>query len=643
MSVRLLEKLKEKLAEGVELVAAGGTVEELRRVKDEEELAAIAEASKLADEVWRWTLEQGLAGRSEREVARAAEARIRELGGDPSFPAIVAAGPNGALPHAEPGEREIGRGELVVFDMGAKLDGYCSDGTRTFATGEPGEEARAVYEVVRGAQQAALEAVRAGVKGEDVDSVARKVIDDAGYGEHFGHGARPRRRARGARGAAALAALRGRARAGRSGHGRARHLPAGQARGADRGPGRRHRGRPPQSQRAAEGAADRRIAPDAAKAAGSNHSDSSRRLGVADARPHGQEPATRWSRSTRKRGASACSTWRSACAATASPASRSSPWRWPSAAAARSATGGSSRLPPASPASRSPTASCAAAPGRRSGSPAPGRRCRSCSPPRSLLTGGATSPVLVWFAPAGGHPRLPLRAARDGRRHRLHAGDVPRRRGRPRSRRRPGSTPELIAIAALIVSTVILSGALVESDRAHRRRSTLDPLTGLFNRNALEQRLAELDGQPLRPATRASPRLPALRPRPLQAGQRPARPRRRRRGPPGCRLHDAGGAARRRLDLPGRRRGDPGHAARRRPQRRAGDRRAPAGRGPRPPPGRRPGLGQHRRRRRRDRLVDTDDLSAAGRRGALRGQGRRPRQVVVTSTAGTTGPGRLSG
>ncbi|HEY8502618.1 MAG TPA: Xaa-Pro peptidase family protein [Solirubrobacterales bacterium] len=187
-SVRLLEKLKEKLADGVEMVAAGGRVEELRRVKDAGELAAIEEASKLTDQVWRWSAEQGLAGRSEREVARAAEARIRELGGDPSFPAIVAAGPNGALPHAEPGEREIGRGELVVFDMGAEIDGYCSDGTRTFATGDPGEEGRAVYEVVREAQAAALAAIRPGVKGEDVDRVAREVIAEAGHGDRFGHG-----------------------------------------------------------------------------------------------------------------------------------------------------------------------------------------------------------------------------------------------------------------------------------------------------------------------------------------------------------------------------------------------------------------------------------------------------------------------
>jgi Xaa-Pro aminopeptidase len=164
MSVRMLEKLKEKLPGGVEMTAAGGRVEELRRVKDDGELALIEEAAKLADEALRWSTEQGLAGKTEREVARAFEARIRELGGAPSFPAIVAAGPNGALPHAEPGEREIGRGELVVFDMGAAIDGYCSDGTRTFATGEPGEEARAVYEVVRRAQEASLGAIRAGVK-----------------------------------------------------------------------------------------------------------------------------------------------------------------------------------------------------------------------------------------------------------------------------------------------------------------------------------------------------------------------------------------------------------------------------------------------------------------------------------------------
>jgi len=187
-SVRTLEKLRDKISGGTELVAAGGAVEALRRVKDEAELAAIAAAAELADEVWRWSIERGLRGRSEREVAAAAEARMRELGSEPSFETIVAAGPHGALPHAEPGDRVIEDGDLVVFDMGAKLDGYCSDGTRTFACGEPSEAARDVYEVVRAAQEAALEAVRAGAGGEAVDAAAREPISAAGHGERFGHG-----------------------------------------------------------------------------------------------------------------------------------------------------------------------------------------------------------------------------------------------------------------------------------------------------------------------------------------------------------------------------------------------------------------------------------------------------------------------
>jgi Xaa-Pro aminopeptidase len=188
LSVRAFGKLEEKLPEGVEAVAAGGAVEALRRVKDAEELVAIAEAAKLADAALAATVEEGFVGKTERAVADAFEARVRAGGGVPSFDTIVAAGPNGAQPHAEPGPRVIGRGELIVFDNGAKLDGYCSDGTRTYATGDPGEEGRRVYETVLAAQQAALEAIRPGEKGEDVDSAARRVIDEAGHGEHFGHG-----------------------------------------------------------------------------------------------------------------------------------------------------------------------------------------------------------------------------------------------------------------------------------------------------------------------------------------------------------------------------------------------------------------------------------------------------------------------
>ncbi|MSO41873.1 MAG: M24 family metallopeptidase [Solirubrobacterales bacterium] len=188
MSARSLRKLEEAVPEGVELVAAGDLVEELRSVKDPNELERIKAAAVVADEVYRWSLEQGLAGRSERDVATAAVARIRELGAEPPFPPIVAGGPNGALPHAEPGDRKIASGDLVVFDMGAELDGYCSDCTRTYAVGEPAAEEAEVYELVRAAQEAALEAVGAGVTGRDVDAVARAMIEAAGHGERFGHG-----------------------------------------------------------------------------------------------------------------------------------------------------------------------------------------------------------------------------------------------------------------------------------------------------------------------------------------------------------------------------------------------------------------------------------------------------------------------
>lgn len=188
LSVRQLRRLEQKAADGVELVPAGDLVERLRRVKDAEELKRIAAAAELTDEVYGWALGRGLGGKPERELARACEARIREAGAEPSFPPIVASGPNAAVPHHEPDERRIEPGELVIFDMGVQLDGYCSDCTRTFATGEPGDEERQVYQLVLEAQRSALEAVRPGAGGREVDAVARKLIEATGHGERFGHG-----------------------------------------------------------------------------------------------------------------------------------------------------------------------------------------------------------------------------------------------------------------------------------------------------------------------------------------------------------------------------------------------------------------------------------------------------------------------
>lgn len=189
LSVRSHARLGEKLGEGVELVAAGGIVEQLREIKDAGELERIAEAAKLATAALESVLEGGLAGRTERHVALALEQLLRESGAEgPSFPAIVAAGPHGALPHAEPRDEEIPSGTLVVVDWGARVDGLCSDCTRTLATGPIDDRALEVYELVREAQEAALGAVRAGAGCREVDGVARQIIDAAGHGERFGHG-----------------------------------------------------------------------------------------------------------------------------------------------------------------------------------------------------------------------------------------------------------------------------------------------------------------------------------------------------------------------------------------------------------------------------------------------------------------------
>ncbi len=189
ISVENHRKLVEAVAGETTLTAAEGLLDGLRRVKDESEIAAIAAAAELTDEVYAWLEDAGLAGRTEREVALAAEQRMRELGAEgPSFPSIVAAGPNGSQIHAVPGDREIGRGEFVVIDMGAIVDGYCSDCTRTLVEGDPDPAQAEVYELVLAAQLAALDAVRAGAHGREIDTVAREIIAAGGHGERFGHG-----------------------------------------------------------------------------------------------------------------------------------------------------------------------------------------------------------------------------------------------------------------------------------------------------------------------------------------------------------------------------------------------------------------------------------------------------------------------
>ncbi|HEY2600562.1 MAG TPA: Xaa-Pro peptidase family protein [Thermoleophilaceae bacterium] len=189
MSVRQHKRLAEIVPEGVELVPAGGIVEDLRAVKEPGEVEAMRQAAALADEMYEYICARGLLGRSEREVAVDVEREMRDRGAeDPSFPSIVAGGPNGALPHATPGADKIEPNTLVIVDMGCRLDGYCSDCTRTFATGPLSDEATAVYELVLAAQEQSLAAVRAGAECRAVDAVARDLITAAGHGDEFGHG-----------------------------------------------------------------------------------------------------------------------------------------------------------------------------------------------------------------------------------------------------------------------------------------------------------------------------------------------------------------------------------------------------------------------------------------------------------------------
>ncbi|HEX7291599.1 MAG TPA: Xaa-Pro peptidase family protein [Conexibacter sp.] len=189
MAVRTFDRLREALPDSVELVPAGGVLERLRERKDADEVARIRAAAELADAALRRILAQGLAGRSERDVALALEQEMRLLGAErPSFDTIVASGAHGALPHAVPRDAAIAADRLVTIDWGAQLDGYCSDCTRTFAVGDPGERAREIYELVLRAQLAGLDAVRPDVSCRDADAVARELIEAAGFGERFGHG-----------------------------------------------------------------------------------------------------------------------------------------------------------------------------------------------------------------------------------------------------------------------------------------------------------------------------------------------------------------------------------------------------------------------------------------------------------------------
>jgi Xaa-Pro aminopeptidase len=175
---------------GLELVPRQGLVEQLRAVKDEGELDSFRHACAITDRMFeRLVAEVKFVGRPERDIAWEITRLYHEEGAHgEAFEAIVGSGPTGARPHARAGDRVIGAGELVVIDTGANVDGYYSDYTRTLATGELDGEMREAYDTVLAAQQAGLDAIRAGASGLEVDAAARDVIEGSPFAGTFGHG-----------------------------------------------------------------------------------------------------------------------------------------------------------------------------------------------------------------------------------------------------------------------------------------------------------------------------------------------------------------------------------------------------------------------------------------------------------------------
>jgi Xaa-Pro aminopeptidase len=176
-------------ADRPQLVPADGLVEALRAIKEPEELEALRRAVALGDAAFQDVAARIEPGWTEKQVAWEIEKYAREHGAEGlSFPTIVAAGPWGAMPHAQPRDHVIKQGDGVVIDMGVSLDGYASDLTRTVFVGKPDDQFKKIYDIVLAAQLTAEELVHSGMTGGDAHNIAHKVIEEAGYGDSFGHG-----------------------------------------------------------------------------------------------------------------------------------------------------------------------------------------------------------------------------------------------------------------------------------------------------------------------------------------------------------------------------------------------------------------------------------------------------------------------
>jgi len=168
-------------------VSASAVMSSLRIRKDAAEITLLQRAGESADRTFDLVTDQGLDGRTEREVSRALAATVVETGCDSAAFGIVGSGPNGASPHHEPGDRVIEAGDTVVLDFGGRAGGYCSDLSRTVTVGEPSAQVKEVHAVVREAQEAAFLAARPGVAAQELDRTARRIIAEAGYGDRFIH------------------------------------------------------------------------------------------------------------------------------------------------------------------------------------------------------------------------------------------------------------------------------------------------------------------------------------------------------------------------------------------------------------------------------------------------------------------------
>ncbi len=188
VTVRTLESLKSALPK-VRFLSIHGACEELRQIKDEDEISRIAAACQVTSDAFEHVLGVIKDGMTERDIALELEFYMFHHGAQStSFSTIVAAGAHGSLPHAQPGDRKIQRGDMITMDFGARVSGYCADMTRTVAFGQPSDEMKRVYDTVYRAQLDSQDALMAGKVCKDIDAVARSYIDSQGYEGRFGHG-----------------------------------------------------------------------------------------------------------------------------------------------------------------------------------------------------------------------------------------------------------------------------------------------------------------------------------------------------------------------------------------------------------------------------------------------------------------------